>query len=70
MYVDYDSEDGYDTMRTLMSGAYSKAYLKETDEEAKARRKSEYEEMLLARKFKVKVKHHVSDYDLMLMGRR
>lgn len=70
MYVDYDSEDSYDVLANLTSGAFSKAYLKEDEGEAKARRKSEYEEMLLARKFKVKVKHHVSDYDLMLMGRR
>jgi hypothetical protein len=70
MYAEYDHEDGYEMLANLTSGAFSKAYLKESDEEAKARRKSEYEEMLLAKKFKVKAKYHLSDYDLMLMGRR
>jgi hypothetical protein len=70
MYAEYDNEDGYDTLRNLMTSAYSKSYLKETDEEVRERKKAEYEEMLLARKFKVKVKHHISDYDLMLMGKR
>lgn len=69
MYA-YDHEDGYDTLANLTSGAFSKAYLKEDEVEAKARRKYEYEEMLLAKKFKVKVKHHISEYDLMLMGKR
>ena len=70
MYAEYDHEDGYEMLANLTSGAFSKAYLREDEGEAKARRKAEYDEMLLAKKFKVRIKQHISDYDLMLMGRR
>jgi hypothetical protein len=70
MYAEYDSEDGYDTMRHVLSNAYSRAYAKETSEEIKVRRKAEYEEMLLAKNFKTKQIQTYSKYDLMLMGKR
>ncbi len=70
MYAEYDHEDGYEMLANLTSGAFSKAYLRESEEEKKERLKQEYDEMLLAKKFKVKPKHHLSEYDKMLMGHR
>jgi hypothetical protein len=72
MYTHYEEAwDAYEK-RSISSNsiAYSKAYLTETTEEAIARKRKEYEEMLLAKNFKASNAKSLKDYDRMLMGRR